>query len=326
MGWSTPSARQAPQFTGPPAPPRRELPKPLLVSGAVAGLVALVGAAVFGYRAMNTFDTVANPLSNPSVKQTEVPMAPPQPTVTVTATPVPDAVRVKQNGLYKAGKVAAVNCAEPKVKPNTEVAVLRYYQALLPCLNRAWAPIVRKAGYEFRPPKLVLYAKGQGACATEPRDVAFYCDDGEVITMRGDLDAKNFRQYGEAARIDMLDTLAHEYGHHVQQLTNILISSFSRKGWATTEPAKLEESRRFELQASCLGGVFLGANQAGLLLTGNRLDLWEFQTKHSGDEYNPDKKRDHGSRKSQWLWSGPAFKSANPASCNTFTAPAAKVS
>ncbi|WP_425838114.1 neutral zinc metallopeptidase [Kribbella sp. DT2] len=327
VGWSSPSARQAPQFTAPPPEgPKRGLPKPVLVSAAVAGMVALVTAAVLGYRAMDTFDTVANPLANPSVKQTEVPMAPPQPTVTVTATPVPDAVRVQQNGLYKAGKVAAVSCAEPKVKPNTEVAALRYYQALLPCLNRAWAPIIRKAGYEFRPPKLVLFAKGQGACAGVPRDVAFYCDDGEVITMRGDLDAQSFRQYGDAARIDMMDTLAHEYGHHVQQLTNILISSFSRKGWATTEPAKLEESRRFELQASCLGGVFLGANQAGLRLTGNRLDLWEYQTQHSGDEYNPDKKRDHGSRKSQWLWAGPAFKSANPASCNTFTAPAAKVS
>jgi predicted metalloprotease len=327
VSWSTPSARQAPQFTDPPpTTPGRRLPKPVLVSAAVAGVVALVGAAVLGYRAMDTFDTVANPLANPSVKQTEVPMAPPQPTVTVTATPVPDAVRVKQNGLYKAGKVPTVNCTQPKVKPSTEVTALRYYQALLPCLNRAWAPLVRKAGYEFRPPKVVLFAKGQTSCIGEPTDVAFYCGDAETITMRGDQDSKLFRQNADAGRAHAMDTLAHEYGHHVQMLTNILISSSSRKGWATTEPAKLEESRRLELQASCLGAAWLGANKSALGLTGDRLETWEWQTKHTGDEYNPKKVRDHGSRKNMWLWAGASFKTTNPASCNTFTAPAAKVS
>jgi hypothetical protein len=54
--------------------------------------------------------------------------------------------------------------------------------------------------------------------------------------------------------------------------------------------------------------------------------MWEYQIQHSGDEYDPKKVRDHGSRKNQWLWAGPAFKTTNPASCNTYTAPAAKVS
>jgi uncharacterized protein len=325
VGWSNPAPRQAPQFTDPPLPPRRSLPKPVLVSAAVAGVAALVGAAIFGYRAMDTFDTVANPLSNPSVKQTEAPMAPPQPTVTVTATPVPDAVRVKQNGLYKAGRVAAVNCTEPKVKPNTEANALRYYQAMMPCLNRAWAPLVRKAGYEFRPPKLVLWAKNQSACTSEG-DLSFYCGDDETINVRVGDDVKLFGRNAEAGRSHLQNTIAHEYAHHVQMLTNILISSSSREGWAKTEAAKLEENRRMELQAQCLAAAFLGANKSALRLTGERLEQWEWQTQHSGDEYNPKKKRDHGSRKSQWAWSAPAFKSANPASCNTFVVPAAKVS
>ncbi|ONI78290.1 hypothetical protein BWI15_02095 [Kribbella sp. ALI-6-A] len=327
VGWNSPSSRRAPQFSDPtPAGPARRLPKPVVITGAVAGIVALAGAALLGYRAMDTFDTVASPLSKPSVKQTEPLPAPPQPTVTVTVQPVPDAVRVKQNGLYKAGKVASVNCAEPKVKPTTEAAALRYYQALLPCLNRAWAPLVRKAGYEFRPPKLQLYAKGQTSCLGEPTDTAFYCGDGETITMRGDQDSKFFRQNPEAGRARAMDTLSHEYAHHVQMLTNILISSGSREGWAKTEAAKLEENRRMELQASCLGAAWLGANKTALGLTGERLRIWEWQTKHTGDEYDPKKKRDHGSRKNMWLWAGTAFKTANPASCNTFVAPAAKVS
>src|SRR5262249_46690779 len=104
------------------------------------------------------------------------------------------------------------------------------------------------------------------------------------------------------------------------------IAADSREGWAKTKAEKLEWSRRTELQADCLAAAFLGANKKSLGLSGRKLDLWEWETQHSGDEYNPKKVRDHGSRKSQWLWSGPAFKSTSPASCNTFTAPAAKVS
>jgi hypothetical protein len=47
---------------------------------------------------------------------------------------------------------------------------------------------------------------------------------------------------------------------------------------------------------------------------------------HTGDEYNPDKIRDHGARKNHGYWSLRAFTSANPSSCNTFTAPAKRVS
>ncbi|ADB30294.1 metalloprotease-like protein [Kribbella flavida DSM 17836] len=328
VGWSSSSARRTPQFAADPVPvkPPRQFSKPVIVAVAVLAVIALSGAGVAGYRMMDSYDTVANPLARPSVKQTDAPLpAPPQPTVTVTATPVPDAVRVKQNALYTVGKVPAVNCADPKIKPSSEAAALRYYRALLPCLNRAWEPLVRKAGYPFRAPKLVLYAKNQTSCTGES-NLAFYCGEDETITMRGDQDAKLFRQAPESGRAAIMSTLSHEYAHHVQMLTNILISSRSREGWATTEPAKLEENRRMELQASCLGAAFLGANKAALGLTGRRLTAWEFQTKHSGDEYNPKKKRDHGSRKNQWLWAGVSFKTANPASCNTFVAPAAKVS
>ncbi|TWD81784.1 putative metalloprotease [Kribbella amoyensis] len=329
VGWHSASTRGAPQFSAQPPdlkPPRR-FSKPLIAGLSVLVLLTVAAGGYGSVRLIDSYDdTVANPLARPSVKQTEPPLpAPPQPTVTVTVKPVPDAVRVKQNKLYAVGKLRSVRCVEPAIKPLSEDAILRYYRALLPCLNKTWAPLVRKAGYPFRAPKLVLYAKGQTACPGET-DLAFYCGKDETITMRADQDLKNYRINGEGARVDMLDTLAHEYAHHVQLLTNILISANSREGWATTEAAKLEERRRVELQAGCLAAVFLGANKTTLGLTGRKLDLWQYQVKHSGDEYNPKKKRDHGSRKNHWLWAGPAFTSQNPASCNTFTAPPAKVS
>ncbi|HET6297346.1 MAG TPA: neutral zinc metallopeptidase [Kribbella sp.] len=331
VGWNSPSSRSGAQYSAEPPPlkQQRRFSKQMIIGLSVLLVLVLTGGGVASFKLIDSYDnTVDNPLSNPSVKQTEEPMpAPPQPTVTVTVQPVPDAVRVKENKLYVVGKVPTVNCVEPTVKPANQAGVLKYYQAMLPCLNKAWEPLIRKAGYPFRAPKLVLWTKTLPSACSGESDLAFYCGDDETITMRWQNDVKNYKVDKEAARVEMMDTLAHEYGHHVQWLTNILISSDSREGWATTEAAKLEESRRLELQANCLGSAFLGANKNTLGLAGGRkLDFWEWQTKHSGDEYNPKKKRDHGSRKNQWLWSGSAFKTTTPASCNTFTASADKVS
>ena len=330
-GWHSRARRSGAQFSSEPPPlkPQRKFSRQAIAAFSALALLLVGGGAVASMKLIDSYSKlVDNPLAGPSVKPSVLAPADPlpSPTVTVTVKPVPDAVRVKENKLYTVGRLASVNCKEPAIKPTTKEAVLKFYQAMLPCLNKTWAPLVRKAGYEFRAPKLVLFEKQLPSVCSGESDLAFYCGDDETITMRWQTDVKNYKLSKINARVDMMDTLAHEYGHHVQMLTHILISSTSREGWATTEAAKLEENRRLELQATCLSAAFVGANKKSLEVTGLKLEVWQFQAKHSGDEYNPKKIRDHGSRKSQWYWAGPAFKTANPKSCNTFTAPAAKVS
>jgi predicted metalloprotease len=335
-GWHSRSRRTAAQFSSEPPPqlhpqqqPQRRFSKQAIAAFSALALLVVGGGVMASMKLIDSYgNLVDNPLAGPSVKPSELPPVDPgpSPTVTVTVQPVPDAVRVKENKLYTAGRLASVNCKEPAIQPTTKDAVLKFYQAMLPCLNKTWAPLVRKAGYEFRAPKLVMFEKQLPSACSGESDLAFYCGDDETITMRWQTDVKNYKLSKINARVDMMDTMAHEYGHHVQMLTHILISSTSREGWATTAAAKLEENRRLELQASCLGSAFIGANKKSLELTGLKLEVWQFQAKHSGDEYNPKKIRDHGSRENQWYWAGPAFASANPKSCNTFTAPAARVS
>lgn len=331
VGWQSARAPLggASDSNGPAAPvTERRFSKPVIAAICALALLAIGGGLMASLKLVDSYESLGEgPLAGPSAKPSEEPAVPlPEPTVTVTAKPVPDAVRVKNNKLYAVGKLASVNCKEPSVKPANKAAILKYYQAMLPCLNRAWAPLVRKAGYEFRVPKLNLFDKKVRSACTGQTDVAFYCGSDETITMHWEKDLKNYRTDRLAARVDMLDTIAHEYGHHVQLLTHIMISSDSREGWATTKSAKLEERRRLELQASCFAASFLGANKSSLELTGHRLDVWQYQARNSGDEYNPKKVRDHGSRKNHWYWAEPAFRSASPKSCNTFTAPAGKVS
>ncbi|TDU88790.1 putative neutral zinc metallopeptidase [Kribbella voronezhensis] len=329
-GWHSPSTRAASQFAAghTEVKPSRRMSTPAIAGLGVLLLALLVGGGITSLKLADSYDgSVQNPLAKPSVHESQEPLpAPPQATVTVTVKPVPDDVRVKQNKLYTVGKVPSVRCTEPAIKLTGQSAMLRYYQALLPCLNNAWAPLVRKAGYPFRAPRLTLLSKQTSSTCTGETTSAYYCPADESINMDWQEDLKTYRRNPLAARTWMMNTLAHEYGHHVQYLTNISISSQSREGWAKTQAAKLEESRRLELQATCLGAAFLGANKESLGFSGAKLDSWRSSIQHSGDEYSPKKLRDHGARKNQWPWAGPAFSSANPASCNTYTAAAARVS
>jgi predicted metalloprotease len=126
--------------------------------------------------------------------------------------------------------------------------------------------------------------------------------------------------------VDFQYTLAHEYGHHLQAAVGIL-SMYNLPYLDAAKAVQLEGERRLELQASCLGAAFLGANKRAFGLTGEGFEDWEYLVKHYGDDNGSSKPiRDHGSRKSHGYWSLRAFDSASPASCNTFTAPAKLVS
>ncbi|MGW6197965.1 neutral zinc metallopeptidase [Kribbella sp. NPDC055110] len=328
-GWHSNPSRAGAQFTSepPPVSPPRQYSRPIVVGLSIVVILMLTGATIGGFKLVNSYG-VERPLSQPSVKKSQAPLpVPPNPTVTVTASVTPDVVRLRQNEIYAAGKVASVNCKEPAIKPDSQSAILRYYRALLPCLDKAWAPVLKNAHYPFRSPKVVLQTnQATAATCTGEKNVAYYCPADESIYVSWKADLKDYKDDPLSARVWMIDTMAHEYGHHVQNLTEMLTAAGSREGWAKTKAEELEWSRRTELQASCFGAAFLGANKKALGLSGRKLELWEWQTQHSGDEYNPKKIRDHGSRKNHWLWSEPAFKAADPKLCNTFSAPAAKVS
>ncbi|MGW7683289.1 neutral zinc metallopeptidase [Kribbella sp. NPDC054772] len=330
-GWHSNPSRSAPQFSSepPPVKPPRQHSRKVVAGLSALVLVMLTGATFAGFKLLNSYgERVDNPLAQPSVKKSVAPLPiPPDPTVTVTVQGVPDMVRLQKNTIYTSGKVAAVSCKEPAIKPDSQSAILRYYKALVPCLDKAWAPVLKKSGYPFRAPKVVLQtSQNTSASCTGEMNVAFYCPADESIYVSWKKDLSYYKDEPLAARVWMIDTMAHEYGHHVQNLTEMLTASDSRAGWAKTKAEELEWSRRLELQAGCFGAAFLGANKKSLGLSGRKLELWQWEVQHSGDEYNPKKIRDHGSRKNHWVWGEPAFTSADPKMCNTFSAAPAKVS
>ncbi|MFD3405688.1 neutral zinc metallopeptidase [Kribbella sp. NPDC058693] len=231
----------------------------------------------------------------------------------------------KGNKLYAAGKVALVPCPLPTVVLRSDSEMLKYARAMVACMQKAWTPLILKSDAYYGGAKVAAYSLGKGPdsplCDDPPNDSgAFYQPQGSVIC----LDRKSLGTDPEFALIDLQETVAHEFGHHVQMSVGILTSYDMRDYAGSTE--RLEDERRFELQASCLGAAFLGANRRTFGLTGRHLEIWRYLVRHLGDEYNPKHIRDHGSRTSHGYWSLGAFDAGNPSACNTFTAPAKRVS
>jgi hypothetical protein len=210
--------------------------------------------------------------------------------------------------------------------------VQRYYANLVGCLNRAWVTPVRRAQDTFAAPRVVFWSGTVQSPCAGGSSVSFYCASSRTLYLKYEDDIKLWTRSADTAnrafaRMWATYTAGHEFGHHVQQLTGILPAAAQLEYDAPNREARLELSRRIELQASCLGAVFMGANRLPYGITGLDLTVYRrYVEAQTGDENNRGGPRDHGSRSSHQYWTGRGFNTLNSANCNTFTASASKVS
>jgi predicted metalloprotease len=229
-----------------------------------------------------------------------------------------------RNKIYSAGDVPAVPCVLPDVPLRSQKAVQHYLNAFQDCLQRAWKPVVVRAGVKFRTSRVYAVHPGsKTACGTfREKDYAYYCakDSGIYFDWA---DLVDYEEYDHVvAQVYAQGAMAHEFGHHVQELVGI--STYYDDRWGeTTGPAHLEPMRRHELQASCFGSAFLGANQASLDLYGARYAAYLSEASNGDD---PPHVRDHGSSQNNTDRAAAAFSAESPSACNTWVTPAEWVS
>jgi len=120
-----------------------------------------------------------------------------------------------------------------------------------------WRALFKRSGQEYEEPKLVLFSGSvQSACGMASAAVGpFYCpaDRKVYIDLRfyGDLQNK----FGAPGDFAQAYVIAHEIGHHVQNLLGIADKVQSLRARASqAESNKL--SVMMELQADCLAGVW----------------------------------------------------------------------
>lgn len=323
---------------GPGWPPPRKKSKAPLIAILTIAVVGIVGVTLISLVKKAADDVTTPPVTrtrytpSPTASPTDSPTEQPSSTSTSgSPNQASNETITAKNKLYTVGRMPGVNCKEPKVRPTTTKNAAAYWAALKPCIDKSWKPLVEKAGYTFDPPQMSYWSGTtvSNPCGGGAINVPFYCSANNMLYMKVDVFVKAYTEYpgdpiGQAyARMWYSRSLAHEFGHGVQNMTGILQAASKLRYEQQDYSGQMRMTRRMELQANCFAGVFLAANKASYPITGNLLYVWKKYVVTAGDK---PEEGDHGSVASQGRFMGKSFNTGNPASCNTFAASAANVS
>jgi predicted metalloprotease len=194
----------------------------------------------------------------------------------------------------------------------------------LSSLNKTWEPIFRKANVPFRRPKLVFYSQlGRSGCgAAESAMGPFYCPADRGIYLDTDFYRQMDQQLGAGGQFARDYVIAHEYGHHIQNLLGV---SAQVRHLQEQNPRRANKlSVRLELQADCYAGVWAAKNR-------DRLDPGDMESglnaaHQIGDDTlmkNAGRRPveatfTHGSSAQRMAWLRKGLQSGNEDDCDTF--------
>ncbi len=159
------------------------------------------------------------------------------------------------------GSVSSPPPSGPAPRPPETDREAVFVSRVLASTEDTWSELFQKGGKQYQPPKLVLFtgsyptACGRGQAAAGP----FYCpEDAKVyIDLRFyQLMRERFHASGDFAEAYVI---AHEVGHHVQNLLGLTDQMAARRGRVSQQEYNAL-SVRLELQADCFAGVW--ANRA----------------------------------------------------------------
>jgi len=219
----------------------------------------------------------------------------------------------------------------PVTRPPVDDPQAKFVSQVLRSTEVVWTDVFRGAGKTYQYPKLTLFRGsyptgcGRGDAAMGP----FYCPaDGHVYLDMGFFDTMS-RRLGAPGQFAQAYVVAHEVGHHVQNLLGIA-DKVDAARQRSTEAQANAMSVRVELQADCFAGVWAKRSQSE---QGWRLEPGDIETalnaaSQIGDDTLQHKSRGtvvpesftHGTSAQRVGWFKRGFDSGSADNCNTFEA------
>jgi uncharacterized protein len=194
-------------------------------------------------------------------------------------------------------------------------------------VQTSWAKAFTAAGRQYQPTVLVLFTGGVNTgCGSASSAVGpFYCP----ADLKVYLDLGFFRElrdrFGAPGDFAQAYVIAHEFGHHVQNLLGISAEVTQEQ---RRDPSKTNElSVRQELQADCLAGVWAHSAYENNLLEDGDLEEGLTAAASVGDDRlqqqaggSIDRESfTHGSSAQRMDWFKRGFEGGEVSSCDTFS-------
>ncbi|MEQ1638832.1 MAG: neutral zinc metallopeptidase [Methylococcales bacterium] len=190
-----------------------------------------------------------------------------------------------------------------------------------------WRAIFKQSGSQYEDPKLVLYSgQVQSACGFAQAAMGpFYCPGDHKLYLDMSFFNELANRHNAPGDFAQAYVLAHEVGHHVQNLLGIAdqVTSAMQRGGAQSNQLQV----RMELQADCFAGVWANrANQFRQILEPGDLEEALAAAGGVGDDrlqkqaqgYVVPESFTHGSSEQRMRWFTIGAKSGDPKQCDTF--------
>ncbi|HUB64749.1 MAG TPA: neutral zinc metallopeptidase [Methylocella sp.] len=209
----------------------------------------------------------------------------------------------------------------------------QFVAAVLASTETVWSQVLpEQKGVAYIKPKLVLYSgRTASACGGAQSAMGpFYCPRDQKVYLDTAFFQDMKRRLGGGGDFAYAYVIAHEVGHHVQNLLGILPkvqAAQQRAAGMGNETAANQLSVRVELMADCLAGVW-AANQerSQQFLEKGDLESAVATAQAIGDDRLQQQSRGvavpdsftHGSAAQRVQWLSTGLKSGEIDSCNTF--------
>jgi predicted metalloprotease len=195
----------------------------------------------------------------------------------------------------------------------------KFLGQVLGSTEQVWGQIFQQAGAQYKPTPLVVYTNyNQSGCgAAQAAMGPFYCPTDQRIYIDPAFFEELSRRFGAPGDFAQAYVIAHEVGHHIQNLEGTLDKAQTAQASAG-KAAGNQIQVGVELQADCYAGVWAqrsGALEQGDIEEGMRAaeaigDDMLTQGKVSPDNFT------HGTSAQRMEALRRGLSSGNPASCN----------
>jgi predicted metalloprotease len=225
-------------------------------------------------------------------------------------------------------------------KPSDEMG--RFVGQVLGSTELVWKTVFSKEGRSYRAPTLILYDRvTRAACGGQAQSAMgpFYCPVDQKVYLDTSFFNEIERRFrgcsGKACQFAQAYVIAHEVGHHVQNLLGILQRSQQLQQASNSRAEANAIQVRVELQADCLAGLWANNQNQRLRAEGKPAFIEPgdieaaLQTAAAiGDDtlqkraqgYAVPDSFTHGTSAQRQRWFEAGYRGGTLASCNTFAA------